>query len=171
MYYLLRFKEFLTRLEALVAALSLAALLLMVLVAVVARNFFDTGFPSMEMVMRYLVLFVGMMGAVLATDRTCHIKCDAVLAFISAKTRERIIRPLFVLTALVCVVLCWHAARFWWDEWLYAGAHDRWAIPLALVLPIGFGLLAVHFIILAFTGSPVRCGMEPKTNLTMRDDR
>jgi TRAP-type C4-dicarboxylate transport system permease small subunit len=146
-------RENLIKIEGVIAAASLFLLLLMVLVEVLARNLFDTGFPGMEMVTRYLVLFVGLMGAVLATERVCHIKCDVISAFVSPQTRVRIMRPLFVLSALICAALCWYAARFWWDEWQYAGSHEKWSVPLALILPVGFALLAFHMLLTGLMGS------------------
>lgn len=146
------FRGALIRVEELVAAVSLLSLLVMVLIEVLARNLFNTGFPDMEMVMRYLVLYVGLIGAVLATERVCHIKCDVISVFISIQRKETIRRPLFLLSAMVCAVLSWHASRFWWDEWSYAGDHIKWVVPMALILPVGFGLLALHFTLSGLMG-------------------
>lgn len=148
------FRGALIRVEELAAAASLLALLVMVLIEVLARNLFNTGFPDMEMVMRYLVLYVGLLGAVLATERVCHIKCDVISVFISIQSKEKIKRPLFLLSAVVCAALSWHASRFWWDEWSYAGDHEKWVVPMALILPVGFGLLALHFTLSGLMGDP-----------------
>lgn len=122
------------------------------MVQVLARNFFDMGFPELDVIMRYLVLFVIFMGATLATERSTHIKIDTVSALLSVELREKLMRPLFFLSALVCMSFCWYSILFWIDEWEFSPVNEKWSVPFALIIPTGFGLLAFHFLLLSVLG-------------------
>ena len=145
-------RSFLVKVESAIAAASLLLLLVLSMVQVLARNFFDIGFPDLDVIMRYLILFVSFMGAVLATERNTHIKIDIASAFLSSEFREKLIRPLFFLSALVCLVFCWYSILYSLDEWEFVPVNEKWSVPFALVIPIGFGLLSFHFLLLGILG-------------------
>lgn len=135
----------LTRLEAVLAGLSLLLLILLTLGQIIARNFFDTGLPVADSLTRYLVLYVTFFGAALATDNDRHIKVDVVCAWLASPWQERLFRPLQALGAVICFLLFQAALRFWQDEWQYAADHEHWQVLLKLIIPVGFGLLCLHF--------------------------
>lgn len=153
MTVLQQFKNHLLTLEKFLAASSLLLLLAFVLIQVIARNFFETGFPPLEVISRHLVLYIAFVGAALITEDQKHIKIDFLSHLLSSKLKSMLIRPLSILAAMICSMFAWHAARFWLDEWQYAGESDRWIVWLALVLPVGFALIALHFVLLAVTGA------------------
>jgi len=145
-------RVYLVKIESVIAAASLLLLLLLSMAQLLARNFFDTGFPDLDVIMRYLILFVSFMGAVLATERSTHIKIDIAEAFLSSDFREKLVRPLFLLSAFVCMVFFWYSIQYWLDEWEFAPVNEKWSVPFALMIPGGFGLLAVHFLFLSVLG-------------------
>ncbi|MCW9024225.1 MAG: TRAP transporter small permease subunit [Gammaproteobacteria bacterium] len=142
------FKQFLVRLETFIAAVSLSFLLLFAVIQIIARNVFETGFPVLDVISRHLVLFVTFMGAALATEYNKHIKIDVLANIISEKTQKKCYRPFLGVSALVCFILGWYAGLFWLDEWKYAPINEQWSVYLALILPGGFFLLGLHFILL-----------------------
>ena len=153
MILLRQFKHYLITLEKILAASSLLLLLVFTLIQVIARNFFETGFPSLEVISRHLVLYVAFLGAALITEDQNHIKIDFLSHFLSEKQKIILLRPLSILAAIICSAFASHASRFWLDEWQYAGESDRWIALLAAILPIGFALIALHFVLLAISGA------------------
>ena len=137
----------LTKLEVYLAAASLFLLLALSLGQIIARNFFHTGLPAADSLARHLVLYVTFFGAVLAVEYRSHIKIDVVTAWLSVTTLNRIFRPIQLICVLVCSFFSVAAARFWYDEWRYATAADQWTALLDLILPIGFLLLSLHFLL------------------------
>ena len=137
----------LIRLDSFMAGLSLLLLMMVVLGQVLLRNFLDSGIPNAEILSRYLVLYITFFGAALAIERHRHIRIDAVAAFLSPARMKRITPPLYLLSALLCAVMAWAAMRFWYDDWQYVAAHERWSSILGLITPFGFCLLTVHFLI------------------------
>lgn len=133
-------------LEVGLAGGSLLLLILLTLGQIVARNFFETGLPVADSLTRYLVLYVTFFGAALATDSDRHIKIDVVCAWLSSRWRDRLFRPLQAVGAIICYILFQSALRFWRDEWQFTADHDRWQVILNLVIPVGFGLLCLHFL-------------------------
>lgn len=147
-----KIRALLTQVETWMAAGSLLLLLLLALVQIVARNLFDAGFATAETLSRYLVLYVLFFGAALAIERDRHIKIDVACSFLSRATLDRLYRPMHALAALVCLFFTDAAIRYWRDAWLYAPEHERWLVLIGLVIPIGFGLLTLQYLLTVFLG-------------------
>ncbi len=144
-------KHGLILIEKIVAASSLLLLLLLAIIQIIARNFFDTGFSEMAVISRHLILFIIFMGAALVSEQNRHIKIDILTAFLNTQQQEKLIRPLLLVSALVSAIFAWYAGVFWLDEWHYAPINERWSVYLALILPIGFFILALHLFLLTIT--------------------
>lgn len=149
---IIKIKHGLIIFEKVVAASSLLILLLMALVQIIARNFFETGFSHMDVVSRHLILFIIFMGAALVSEQNRHIKIDILVPLLTTEQQEKLIRPLLVICAIISAVFAWYSAGFWLDEWQYAPANERWSVYLVLILPIGFSILALHLLLLTITG-------------------
>ena len=129
------------------AALSLLTLLLLSLAQIAARNLFHTGLPVADALSRYLVLYVALLGAVAATEGDRHIKIDIATTLLPRLARL-LHRPFQVLSGIVCALLSLAAWHFWREEMQYAATGEQWIAILEVILPVGFALLAVHFLIL-----------------------
>ena len=57
-----------------------------------------------------------------------------------------------LIAAIVCGFFADAAIRYWRDEWLYAPDHERWLVLVGLVIPVGFCLLTLQFILAAVIG-------------------
>jgi TRAP-type transport system small permease protein len=149
---LLYLQRRLTRIETWLAGLSLLLLLALTLAQIIARNLFETGLPMADSITRYLVLYVTFFGAALAVDSQRHIRIDVVSAWLSDAWLDRLHRPLHLLAGVVCLLLTQAAVRFWLDEWQYAAMQVRWQVLVNLILPLGFGLLTLHFLLATLIG-------------------
>ncbi len=147
-----KLKHALINIEKFTAASSLLLLLLITVTQIIARNFFDTGFSQLEIISRHLVLFITFMGAALVSEQSNHIKIDILSAFLNNRQKEKLVRPLLILSSTLCALFAWYASLFWMDEWNYASDYEMWSVYLALILPIGFIILSLHFLLLTITG-------------------
>ncbi len=138
--------------EGWLAACSLLLLILLALVQILARNLFDTGFADIDSLTRYLVLYVTFFGAAVAVTQERHIKIDVCCAMLRPGSVARLYRPMRLLAALVCAFLAHAAVRYWYDEWLYAPAHEHWQVLVSLIIPVGFVLLTLQFLLAAILG-------------------
>lgn len=142
----------LRRTETLLAGLSLLLMLLLTLGQIIARNFFETGIPAADTLTRYLVLYIAFFGAAMATDTDQHIKIDVLSTFLNQSWIRRLHRPLQILGAIVTGLFAHAAYRLWWDEWQFVSAHEKWTVVLMGIIPLGFALLCLHFLLDTIAG-------------------
>ena len=140
-------RDSLVRLDGFMASLSLLLLLLLVIGQVLLRNLFDGGIPHADILSRYLVLYVTFFGAALAIEEHRHIRIDVVSILFKPERLQALRRPLYLISAIICVILTRAAIRFWYDDWQYVAEHERWSSILALITPFGFCLLALNFLL------------------------
>jgi TRAP-type C4-dicarboxylate transport system permease small subunit len=145
-----RFEKNLVRVESIIAATSLFLLLALSLFQIFTRNVLDFGYAEVEIINRNLLIICGAMGAVLATSKLRHIKIDALTVFMSERQISMLRCPLSLFSAITCLLMSYYAGIFVMDEWQYAPANERWALPFNFIYPFGFGLLSLHFLLICF---------------------
>ena len=148
-----KFEHSLVKIESILAALSLFLLLAFSLFQIFTRNVFNFGYAEIEIINRNLLVICGSMGAVIATSKLRHIKIDALTAFMNERQVSLLRCPLSLFSAAVCLLMSYHAGIFVMDEWEYAPANERWALPFTFIYPFGFGLLGLHFLLICFKKS------------------
>jgi len=140
-------EQALVKIESFIAAFSLFALLALSLFQIILRNFFDFGYAEIDIINRNLLIICGAMGAVIATSTLRHIKIDALTTIMTPRQCNLLRCPISLFAATVCLFMAYYAGIFVHDEWEYAPANERWALPFNLIYPAGFGLLALHFLL------------------------
>jgi TRAP-type C4-dicarboxylate transport system permease small subunit len=139
-----RLEYYFTGIESAFAIFGLALMLGLSLIEIILRNFFHYSIPGADVLIRYLVLWVSFLGAVMAV-RERHIKVEIIAAWLPEIWHRRLERPIFLFSALVCGVITWAAVRFWYQEWLTVPPGEKWIAILGVVIPLSFFLLALHF--------------------------
>lgn len=145
-------KKVLRKLDLFESALLGIILIAMVIIAtaqIVLRNFFDMGLVWADPLLRVMLLWLGMLGAMAASHDNKHISIDLLSNYLPPKglVIARAVTALF--TALVCTVVAWHSARFVIDEFYYQTpanvSHHLPAWPLQLIIPFAFVLIALRY--------------------------
>ena len=139
------------RVEDGVLVSALLTMLGVALFQIVLRNVFDTGLTWADPFVRRLILWVTMLGAMVATREQSHIAIDVVSRFMGSFGRTaRVARVVF--SAGVCSVGAWYSWEFLQyereDGTIAFGIVPEWICQL--LLPIGFAVMAIRFIIAAF---------------------
>ena len=96
---------------------------------VLARNFFDSGLLWGDGLVRVLVLWITLVGAMVAGRRDEHIRMDLVSRFLDWRWNRLLRRLTSAFTALVCGIFAYHAARFVmldYQDGVVAFAAVRW---------------------------------------------
>jgi TRAP-type C4-dicarboxylate transport system permease small subunit len=148
-----KLEQSLIKIESIIAALSLFLLLALSLFQIISRNVFNFGYAEIEIINRNLLIICGAMGAVIASAKLRHIKIDALAALLSEQKVALLCCPLAMFSAIVCLIMSYYAGIFVMDEWQYAPANERWALPFTLIYPFAFGLLGLHFFLNCFKQS------------------
>ncbi len=155
--FLKRLRDWLLQIETWLAAGSLFLLLAFALLQILARNLFDTGLAAVDNLTRYLVLYVTFFGAAVAVQRDRHIKIDVCCALLAPGAVRRLYRPMQLISGGICAFLAYAAVRYWRDAWLFAPDHERWLVLAAVVIPLGFVLLTLQFLLAAILGRDETC--------------
>ncbi|MCW8919293.1 MAG: TRAP transporter small permease [Gammaproteobacteria bacterium] len=119
---------------------------------IVLRNLFDSGISWSDPLLRVLVLWVGMVGAMIATQQDRHIRIDLLSRYLPPLWRRRAARLNHLFSAVVCGLLAWHSGRFVHSEW-QDGNMLLQHIPTWVaesILPLGFAVMTLRFTLLLF---------------------
>ena len=128
----------------------LSSMILLSVFQVLARNFFSEGVVWIDPMLRMLVLWVGLAGAVVATRTDNHIRIDVLIKYMPERFRAYVHRLVYLFTSSICLLITWHAYRFVYSEYEY-GSVAFASIPTwvtALILPVGFFFIAVRYLLL-----------------------
>ncbi len=135
--------------EALISLL-LTAMVVIASAQILLRNLFDSGLHWADPLLRLLVLWLTMLGALLATRHNEHIRIDLLSRYLSPGWRRLSDSIALLFSTLVCALLAWHSARFVIDEYHYGG-NILGQIPVwwgQVILPLGFTLITLRFALL-----------------------
>jgi TRAP-type C4-dicarboxylate transport system permease small subunit len=136
--------------------LAILVLILVVLAGgqIVMRDFFHTGISWADPLMRQLVLWTGMLGALAAVRDEKHIALDVLQRFLSPLV-QKIARILtFGFAAAICAALAWFSYKMLSVDYASASQSSAFAslpawIP-EIILPTAFGLMSLRFALRAF---------------------
>jgi len=138
------------------SSLIVLLLLLMTLLAflqVVLRNVFSTSFLWGDPFLRHLVLWIGFLGASIATRQEKHINLDIVTRLLPPRATSFIRTCTNLFAAIVTALLARAGFVFLTSEiesgeaLFTIGQTDVPAWWLQLIIPVGFGLMAFRFFI------------------------
>lgn len=141
-----------TLLGRLEGAFLLVLFAVMVLVAayqILARNFFGSGIPWGDGFVKFAVLWVALIGAMLASRNDDHIRLDVLARLLPERFAGLVRRIVALFTSTVCGAFVWHSTRFVISEYEFGmvafGIVPAWLC--ALVIPVGFAVISVRYLI------------------------
>ena len=135
------------RLEDGALALLLGALIALSCAQIALRNLFDTGIDWIGPVVRYLVLWIGLLGALTAARRGQHIAIDAFTRLLGARSRSALAALVAAFTAAVCATVAHQGARLVALD-REAGASAFGSVPAWCIeagIPLCFGGMALCY--------------------------
>ena len=139
--------QILHRIEDTLLVTILLAMVTLAFSQIVMRNFLGTGSIWLDPLLRVLVLWVGLLGALVATRQNKQISVDVLTRFLPErlKTISDIITRTFA--AIISAIIAWHSFLFLIDEW-NSGAMAFASVPAWLpesIIPIGFAVIALRY--------------------------
>lgn len=128
--------------------LLLTSMLALAVSQIVLRNFFDGGIFWGDAALRVMLLWVAMFGAMVASRNGAHINIDVVTRFVPRRYQLLMGMVTALFTAVICGLLAYHSYRFvvfeYQDGFVAFANMPNWVNEL--VLPIGFGVIALRFL-------------------------
>ena len=131
----------------------LIAMIGLAVTQIVLRNVFDSSLFWIDPLNRLLVLWLAIIGAMVATREGEHIAIDVLKHYLKGIWMQVVVRSTAAFTFAVCLLMAYHSGRFVWDEKLYDSTMFSGlpAWPFEIIMPIGFGLMAMRFFLLFFS--------------------
>jgi len=135
------------RVEQGIVTLLLTIIILLATYQIGLRWFTSGGLPWIDPLLRYSVLWGGLLGAVLATARSEHISLDVVSYLIPDAMKPWLKLFTLCFSAVVSGFLFQAALLFLKSEMEFGG-NSLFGFPYwvwYLVFPLSFGLITIHF--------------------------
>ncbi len=134
------------RIEDGVLLLLLGSMVLLAPAQILLRNFFDASIAWGDPLLRLLVLWLGLFGALAASREGRHIGIDVLSRILSERGRCAARAATGLFTAGVAGVVAYHGSRFVVDEMEFGGTAFA-GLPVWLcevVIPFAFGMIALR---------------------------
>jgi TRAP-type C4-dicarboxylate transport system permease small subunit len=136
------------RVEDVFLAVLLGTMVILAPLQIVLRNFFDAGWVWADPLLRILVLWVALLGALAASREDKQISVDVVSKFLSPRAKGGVGLLTGLFTAGVCAVVAYHSWFFVASERAFAskafGDVPAWLCEI--VIPFAFAMIALrHF--------------------------
>lgn len=139
------------RAEDALLVLLLSAMIVLAGTQILLRNLLDSGFVWIDPLLRVLVLWLGLIGATVATRNNRHIRIDLLSKLFSRNTHRLIQSIIGQISAWTCLVVAWYG--FKWIQMDYADGVTSFAgIPawlLEVIIPLTFALIGLRYLIMS----------------------
>ena len=139
------------RVETVMIVIILSVMIFLAFLQVLLRNFFDQGLLWGDILLRHLVLWVGFIGASLATRDEKHISIDLFGRFLHGNSKNIVHLITNLFSVFVSYLLTDASWYFVMDEKM-AGTTIFSDVPVwyfQIIIPVGFGLIMLRFLLLA----------------------
>jgi len=146
-----RFLGILHRIEDGLLALILTAMVLLASGHIILRNLFEIGFTWADPLLRIMVLWLGLLGALAASRDNKHIAIDALSRFLPQRARDVTLVVTALFTAIVAGVVAYYAVEFVVLD-LEAGVVAFAGLPawvFELIIPLALALIALRYLTIA----------------------
>ncbi|QKK02722.1 MAG: TRAP transporter small permease [Pseudomonadota bacterium] len=122
-------------------------LVLLGLTQIGLRNFAGIALPWADGAMRALVLWLTMVGSVVASGQLRHIRIDLAERWLAPAARLWLRRGMFLGTASICLAMTWLGLRIVALEYEFRAlaflSVPTWTVQA--IVPLGFGVMAARF--------------------------
>jgi TRAP-type C4-dicarboxylate transport system permease small subunit len=136
----------------------ITGILLMMIVTAVAqifmRNALDSSVVWIDPLLQHAVLWIGLLGAMIASRKDEHIRIDIASNYLPAHWHRWLVLLVDLFTCSVCLMVAWYSAGFVIEEAEYGGTAFG-SVPGWLaqaIIPFGFTVIGVRYAALAVLG-------------------
>jgi len=158
-----RVDESIGRAEQVLLVAFLAFIVLIAFLQIILRNFFFTGLDWGDSLVRNLVLWIGFIGATLATKEGKHINIDVVSRWLPSFGKNMVALLTHLFSFFICCLLTYAAVKFIKNEVQMAKSTflniPAW-VP-ELILPLTFILMTFRFGLRSFRNLSELGGTNP----------
>ncbi len=118
------------------------------------RNVLESGLTWADPLVRVLVLWIGLVGAMVASRRDNHIRIDVITRYLPDAWQRYTRLITHVFTSLVCGIMAWYSLSFVAAE--RADGYTAFAkVPAWVcesVIPLAFAVISLRYLLFALNG-------------------
>lgn len=131
----------------------LLAMIGLAVIQILLRNFFETGILWADPLIRNLVLWIGLIGAMIASRKHNHITIDIISRYLPKTAKRVSMLAVSIFTAGICAVMAFYSFNFVMMEKTDAiPAFAR--VPAWIcesIIPFAFAVISLRYIFLFFS--------------------
>ncbi len=147
-----RVQKILNRLEDSILIGLLLVMIGMAVLQIFLRNLFGTGIVWGDVLVRVLVLWIGLLGAMVASREGNHISIDLISRYLPERAKNAVSCIVDLFTAFICVTVAYYSLRFVLMEFEDGGMiFDQ--VPVWIceaIIPFALFVIALRYFILSF---------------------
>lgn len=140
--------QIIARIEDGLLVFMLAAMIILAGMQIIMRNIFQAGFTETDSLLRILVLWVGMMGAIVASREKRHISIDVLSRYLSDKQKQYIDVVINLFVVIVCGLLATHSMRMllldYAENTIAFSNVPTWLMES--ILPLAFSIITLRYL-------------------------
>ena len=140
------------RLEDAVLVGLLLIMIGMAVTQIFLRNLFEAGIVWSDVMVRILVLWVGLLGAMVASRHDNHIAIDILNRYMPERAKVYANFVIKLFTALICTIVAYYSLLFVQMEFADGGMAFA-QVPTWLceaIIPFAFSVIALRYFLLSF---------------------
>ena len=152
MSFLKRVQITLHRLEDAILVGLLLIMIGMAVTQIFLRNLFEAGIVWSDVMVRILVLWVGLIGAMVASRHDNHIAIDILDRYLPERAKVYANFVIKLFTALICTIAAYYSLLFVQMEFADGGMAFA-QVPTWLceaIIPFSFSVIALRYFLLSF---------------------
>ena len=147
---IVRLIKVINRIEDWLLISMLAVMVVLAVTQIFYRNIAGGGLAWIDPLLRMLVLWVALSGAVIASRTDNHIRIDFFAKYITGKYYIYIKRIVHAYCVIVCALIAWFSVSFVKMDYQF-GTEAFSGVPAwitQLIIPIAFALMAFRYFVL-----------------------
>lgn len=137
----------LSQIESLLLVSTFIIVLFIAVAQIILRNFFDMGILWADTFLRITVLWIGMMGALIASRNNNHINMNLGLKYLSGNPLRYTKAIVHLFTAIICFIVAWYGVNLVTMEYEESGIAFA-MIPIWItvsIIPISFSIMGLRY--------------------------
>lgn len=131
----------------------LISMILMAVLQIALRNLFDSGILWGDELIRVLVLWIGLMGAMVASRDNHHICIDVISRYLPNQIKKMTTLLIAVFTSFICALMAYFSFGFVMMEKTggFIAFADIPAWVCESIIPVSFAIISLRYLLLSFT--------------------
>lgn len=150
--FLEQVRRILHRIEDAILVGLLSMMIGMSVIQIILRNLFESGISWSDVLVRVLVLWVGLVGAMVASRQNNHITIDILNRYLPERIKPIASFVAALFTALICSIMAYYSMVFLQLEYSDGGKVFA-QVPTWLcvaIIPFAFIVIGLRYFILSF---------------------